>query len=623
MNFLIKKIFCGLAFLLIFSKSCLAAEEFSTSYDISYIVANNGETLVSQKVELKNRLEHVFATQYNITIGLTDIYDINATDNFGSLEPIVSKSKNAVNITLKFDQKIIGRDKVRTININYKTKDFATVKGKVLDIGIPLMASGSEFDSYTLRLNIPKSFGEATQISSLAYDFSSNGDFFSYTFNAKNLPENKGITATFGQEQILDFVLRYTLENKYEQKVKTEIALPPDTGHQQVVYKRIEPAPNDVNVDFDGNWLADFILEPKQLVTIKAYGTVLISSKYREKFIKELDEEEIVNLTKTDNYWEVSDEEIKKLAQKLGSPEAIYDYVVSNFSYDYSRVTDSIERLGAKKALANPDMAVCMEFTDTFVALVRALGIPAREHNGFAMTENERLRPVFTDKDVLHSWPEYYDNEKKIWVEVDPTWGNTTGGLDFFNKFDLDHFTSVVHGLESEYPVTVASYKTEETEGKDIEVSFGDKMEINEDLEIKIIAAKEGKTGIPYSFKVLLLNTGNSALYKLPIEIILGDNGKELLKKEKEIVSLPPFGVEEFDLSYVSGWKDMGGEYAIWVSALDKELEQKIYLERIVSPMVLYAVASGIIILTFGTIILKIKSKRKNKKISEKINRLQ
>jgi len=92
-----------------------------------------------------------------------------------------------------------------------------------------------------------------------------------------------------------------------------------------------------------------------------------------------------------------------------------------------------------------------MEFTDTFITLVRALGIPAREINGYAYAQNDRLRPLGLEQDVLHSWPEYYDFASQTWQQVDPTWGNTTGGLDYFHKFDLDHFTFKTLLIEYDY----------------------------------------------------------------------------------------------------------------------------------------------------------------------------
>jgi len=45
-------------------------------------------------------------------------------------------------------------------------------------------------------------------------------------------------------------------------------------------------------------------------------------------------------------------------------------------------------------------------------------------------TDDIRLRPLDLVTDMLHAWPEYYDEEKEIWTPVDPHLGkNNSGGL--------------------------------------------------------------------------------------------------------------------------------------------------------------------------------------------------
>jgi len=59
--------------------------------------------------------------------------------------------------------------------------------------------------------------------------------------------------------------------------------------------------------------------------------------------------------------------------------------------------------------LDNTTNAVCLEYTDLFVTLARAAGIPSRSIEGFAYTKNSRLRPLSLVDDVLHAWVQYYD----------------------------------------------------------------------------------------------------------------------------------------------------------------------------------------------------------------------
>jgi len=116
-----------------------------------------------------------------------------------------------------------------------------------------------------------------------------------------------------------------------------------------------------------------------------------------------------------------------------------------------------------------------MEFTDMFIAIARAAGIPTREVQGYAYTQNERLRPLsltLESGDILHAWPEYWDNERG-WIQVDPTWGSTSGGLDFFNKLDFNHITFVQRGLSPISPYPAGSFKSNGNQNKkDIDINF-------------------------------------------------------------------------------------------------------------------------------------------------------
>ena len=56
---------------------------------------------------------------------------------------------------------------------------------------------------------------------------------------------------------------------------------------------------------------------------------------------------------------------------------------------------------------------------------------------------------------------------------IDPTWANTTGGIDYFNVLDFDHIAFVIKGESSDYPIPAGGYKLQgNEEEKDVNVSF-------------------------------------------------------------------------------------------------------------------------------------------------------
>ena len=161
-----------------------------------------------------------------------------------------------------------------------------------------------------------------------------------------------------------------------------------------------------------------------------------------------------------------------------------------------------------------------MEFTDLFIALARAAGIPAREINGYAYTENPELQPLSLVADVLHSWPEYWDSSQKVWRPVDPTWEDTTGGIDYFDKFDLSHVTFVIHGKNTNYPYPAGSYKNPQSLQKDVLAQFG----VLPDLKVSQINTEVVTNGIDKPFSPLkrtikVYNSGPVAYYNVPVNI--------------------------------------------------------------------------------------------------------
>jgi transglutaminase-like putative cysteine protease len=101
----------------------------------------------------------------------------------------------------------------------------------------------------------------------------------------------------------------------------------------------------------------------------------------------------------------------------------IYSYVTSHMHY-----TSEVEERGALWALAN-GTGDCSEYSCLFVALCRAVGIPARLDVGFA------FRPSEESTVEGHMWAEYY-LQNYGWVQVDPTW-------NLFDSIDERHLVTL------------------------------------------------------------------------------------------------------------------------------------------------------------------------------------
>jgi transglutaminase-like putative cysteine protease len=540
---------------LILSTSVYAADDFATSYDVNYDVGSNGITTVTEKVTLKNLTSQYYATQFSLTIGATQISDVSASDASGPLEVTQEQKGTSTTLNVKFNQQIAGEGKELPWTLKFNSKDFASAQGKVWEVSVPKIVSSANLQRYDVTLSVPSSFGTPTSISPTPKKVSSDNGKTYLTFDKDQL-QNSGVSANFGDKQLFDFDLSYHLENPGIVPILTNIALPPDTAYQDVIFQRIEPKPINVTLDNDGNYLAWYRLNRNQKLDIKVIGSarLLTNSKVKTPVLSEdLRKKYLVS----DKYWDSENPTIKtKLTEILGtsSPTSntekaklIHRWVASNLKYDQSRLDGSnIERLGAVTALNNPNSAVCMEFTDLFIALARAAGIPARENDGFAYTANATLRPLSLNKDILHSWPEYYDDTKG-WVMIDPTWESTTGGVDYFDKLDLNHFTFVVKGLSSENPAPAGSYKYIDQDSKDVKVNFADtdflgkpQIDVTFDNQNPIVS------GLPGKIKVRVSNNGNS-LQQSSALTVKASVLSILDGESQNLGPIPAFGYGEFE----------------------------------------------------------------------------
>lgn len=560
---MIKKISVAIIFLalLLLPGRAFAAEDlpageagFATSYDVVYDIDASGVTTVTQKITLRNLTSQYFADQFKLTIGATQISDIKAQDASGVMEVNSEQQDQATTITVKFNQQVAGINKTLPWTLQFRSRDFAQNLGKIWEVRAPKISPTQNLENYNLTISVPTSFGEPTLISPTPKSQSISFGKLLLTFEKNQLTQS-GVLSSFGTKQLFDFDLTYHLQNTALFPVLTNIAIPPDSAYQDVVYHRIEPPPLNVTLDDDGNYLAWFRLSRGQKLDVKVIGSAKLYS-HSKALTPSLSQDLKRKYTSSDRYWEKDHPQIvSKLSEILGSNppkesrekiKLIYRYVVNWLKYDASRLQDNIDRLGAVTVLNNPDSAVCMEFTDLFIALARAAGIPARELDGYAYSANPTLRPLSLTKDILHAWPEYFD-ERLGWVMVDPTWENTTGGVDYFTRLDLNHFVFSVKGSSSVRPLPAGSYKYIGQDSHDVKVNLTEVDFLGKpQIDVDIHTANPILAGFPAKLKVKIANRG-SASYPSTTLSIRSNKLSILLGQNLNLGPIPSFGSAFFE----------------------------------------------------------------------------
>lgn len=590
-----------ITFFFVFSNSISAATNFTTDYTITYTVTEDGVTHATLNGTLTNTTSQYYATSYQMQLGFDEITNVRASDPDGPITPQVTKTDTGYSIGLAFNKKAVGIKQKLPFTITFDTPTVAKKHGTVWEINIPGIANPGDFSSFTVKVVTPPSFGNPTYIKPTQ----PNNNL---TFTKEQLGKS-GISVAFGEKQLYSFQLTYHINNDKVYPVTTEIALPPTTNYQNVSISDISPRPKNVVEDHDGNWLATYRLLPTQTLNIVVHGTAEVSLTPKEQLLSSEDRK--IYLEEQPN-WQTTNPEIKELASVLKTPEAIYDYVVKTLHYDFSRVTEDKPRLGAVDSLKNPDSAVCREFTDLFIAIARAAGIPAREVNGFAYTENEKQRPLSLVQDILHAWPEYYDDQKKTWVMVDPTWGNTTGGVDYFSILDTDHLAFVIKGYESDYPVPAGGYKLLDGKNKkDIAVSFTTTAaQETTDARITTTFPKTAIAGFPLTGEVTVQNTGTTMI---PSQVLsLTTTG--LTPKDQVLATegIPPFGSQTWKVAFdrTNFFANSQGSFIVQF-APESELRDKSFTQGItIAPFFFTIWGLGVLLLgILGIVLIVVISK--------------
>lgn len=488
----------GVIFFLLFPNTVFANNEFQVSQSIQYQIDQSGDALVSQEVQLTNNFSQIYPKEYQITLSSKDIKNITGTDQSGDIIQKIDQSSEQTIIFLKFNQVNLGKNQITKFKLNYFIPSLATQKGNTWEISLPQNQNNSQNYTSQSTVFIPNNFGSLSFSSVPPQNIISLNNQTEVHIDSSNNPK---ILLIFGDYQLFDFEFKYFLENNTNKTNTFSITLPPETNSQQITYRSINPSPQNIVIDDDGNYLGQYQLQPKQKIEINANGQVkIIHTNSNNAEIKTKD------YLKSSQYWPTDDPIIKSVSSKLKTPKEIYDYVINTLNYKYDNI-DFAFRQGAVAALSNPNEALCTEFTDLFVTLARSVGIPAREVQGFAYSNNIKIKPLNINADILHAWPQYYDSTKKSWISVDPTWGKTTNGIDFFNDLDPNHFAFVFHGLDSNFPPPPGAFKNGQNI-KTVKVEFA-KNEVNTtQLPVKITTKKS---------KIIIQNPNYNSLSQLQI----------------------------------------------------------------------------------------------------------
>lgn len=562
----------------VYSSNALAEKEFNVGLDVTYRFDKEGISNVEQIVTITNLSQYMYANNYEFDLTGDLPKNIKAWDDGGQMKIDESVEGNEKKIKVNFNNPVAGRDRKYQFRVSFLGKP-AVHNGQVWEVSFPKLANADEIDSYRLSVIIPKNFGR------LAYSSpnpeSNNGEVIVYS---QNEGAQYGVVSAFGDFQTFEFDLTFKLDHSQS------IAIPADTGYQRVFYDKIDPYPVNVSNDLDGNWLASYILKDKEVKTIKVQGRANILSE-SSQFIPGIDYHNLTNYTKPTKLWPSANEKFQNLAKTYKNPRDIYTYIISTLKYDFSKKPN---RHGGLDALQNPTSALCTEFSDLFVTMSRAAGIPARDINGYAYTQDQNLRPLLLDgNNTLHAWPQYWDFAKGTWVSVDPTWESTTHGIDYFNKLDFNHFSFVTHGLSDELP---------RSNDRSVQVKFGEFKDYStKPLEISVNLPFQVYSPIGATANFEIYNPNPFAVYRT--DITMSSTNINLTRPELDHLDIiPPFAKINIKFEIIPAWQLDFKLKQIQIEAGNKKLTYNVSNIYFIAWHATIALLSSIVIIVLGVI---------------------
>lgn len=339
------------------------------------------------------------------------------------------------------------------ITVTYKSYSLSYKNGAVYDFYIPSFAKDFAFETDTTVNNIktkvliPQEYGELNVVNPDT-EIKTQNDKWLLDFTQEDLTDVIAWVQV-GKKQFYKFQINqpYSATTNLPLMFNTyKVLLPRDiqagSYEQKVYFSELSHEPKQVTTDEHGNLVASFRVPASESGEFKFSGYVTVEeTDLNIKQAGNLSDitGEVKAATTAAPYWESDSPEIQNTAEELkGDKTDVYEILQDTYKYvvdriDYSEVKrfGLNERQGALKTLQG-GAAVCMEYSDLFIALMRAQGVPARAAFGYGYDPRRS-----EDLDTAHQWAEVYLPQQDSWIMVDTTWGES--GSQIIGG-DLNHF---------------------------------------------------------------------------------------------------------------------------------------------------------------------------------------
>jgi transglutaminase-like putative cysteine protease len=455
------------------------------------------------------------------------------------------------------------------LKISYFATDRMEAKGPEKTLRMRTVTDRVYKDNVTLTVNIPKGYGlieyEPPFLSSRE---SADGAVLSSHRLGVGADESYYLSVKFADPVVqYDVIYRYTFTNKgstTERTPKFEVPGPLEVGRQEVSQISYSPSPISTSYDESGNLRSKFRTSPiapgrNTTINIRFVAKITLPPAINDSYSGRLSEIplNLMKYTTADTYWEVDDPTMRDLSQNLTKSEtsvlnkvkAVYNFVIDNIEYDDAKFKAILsgQKPGRYGAIRTHTLGsgVCEDFSDLFVTLCRASGIPAMVVNGYTYDGDEPT----SHPETGHAWAEVFI-PRYGWLQVDPTW-------KLFGRLEGRHITSLLRKDSSE-PKVIWWWvqKTPSYEWK-CDITFLATEEIyRPDLSVSVSYEAETDIHRDLNLRLALSNHGNGTAYVTNVTVAVPER---LVLLNRSLYSLGKLrGYESKDLNLVFNTTSLG-----------------------------------------------------------------
>lgn len=461
------------------------AQDFSVETTRTYTVDSKEEVLVTETRKVTNNSNSSLISGNNNEIFQIVVISGNndrLEDSFLSAEAYVNgqivqfekgnMSEDSIEIVVPYNT-AVGTGETRTFDVRYTNYGLSEQNGALLDIFAPGFSDNFQFQTnntvftFKTRVLVAKNLGEINFAVPNSKLKSTNPVYYEYSFPQESLI-GTNIWVQIGTTQYFGFTLTQHVTasetvnkgyyNEYNLVIPRDIIESEVT--QKVYFNTFNPPPKHVIQDEEGNLIATFkILSSEDaIITITGFAEVSKTgfdvTTENSGTLSQIDSYTYARYLAPAAYWEVDAPEIQQLANELKGTETNvyeileidYDHIVDTIDYSEVKRFGINERQGALKTLQG-GAAVCMEYSDLYLSVARAQGIPTRAAFGFGY--DPRLGE---DEQEAHQWVQSYIPEQDKWISIDVTWGESGPALI---GGDLNHFYTHVAVTDPDTPPSV------------------------------------------------------------------------------------------------------------------------------------------------------------------------